>query len=109
MVLWVSSCHGATLCKLLDLQSAELKPSVINQTLRQCETHEMYFWIFCCLLTEVLTPPPYQQITPTESQGGSDEAHTVLGFGGELCERGVYVLCVFAPEFVCILARVDGN
>lgn len=41
----------------------------------------MYFWIFCgCLLINVLTPPPYQQITPTERQGGSDEAHAALGF-----------------------------
>jgi len=42
MALWVSSCHQVAQCKLLNLQSAELTPGVINQTLRLCEPPNVF-------------------------------------------------------------------
>lgn len=42
MSLWVSSCHQEAQRKLLNLQSAELTPGVINQRLRRCEPRDVF-------------------------------------------------------------------
>lgn len=65
----------------------------------------MYFGIFCCcLLIEVLTPPPYQQITPTERQEVSDEAHSVLAGHVSVCRvDAVYVLAhAYVHQILCV-------
>lgn len=49
MALWASSCHQVTGCKLLSLQSSELIPGAINQTLRRCEPLNVFLdflWLF---------------------------------------------------------------
>lgn len=42
MALWVSSRHRVTQCKLLSLQSYELIPGVINQTLRERKPQKVF-------------------------------------------------------------------
>lgn len=95
VIIWLSaSCS-------ISSQSRHIA-AVSNQTLRLCETTKCIFGTFCCcLLINVLIPPPHQQITPTERHRASDESHTAWA-DSDGCVRVCVMHKSFASFHVCM-------
>lgn len=68
--------------KLFNLQSAELTPGVIGQTPRQRQPQKGIFGYSGVCSSNVLTPPPYQRVTPAERRGENDKA--IFSLAGQL-------------------------
>lgn len=121
-IIVVRSPYGIAGFKLSSSDTVQVAQSPVSWTHTGCDqpntkavqtTKCIFGYSVVVCSYHVLTPPPHQQITPTERQGASDEAHAALGYGGRL---RAYMLCTSlhgAPALVCVLVRwcvcPDGN